>query len=159
MQEQEKKPPFKVVPNTPYYITLNKKFGEYDNKYGKSFGYGIRMRKDVSETPVEETYFASQAVYDLIMASKVEYETEFELIFNEKDSKKFYTLDGRTTNQWLAKGLNDEAESPTKAEQMIQTGQDELDALFGENSSVDNKAKIMLLKSELQKIVKLVDEL
>ena len=98
-------------------------------------------------------------LYDLIMASKVEYETEFELIFNEKDSKKFYTLDGRTTNQWLAKGLNDEAESPTKAEQMIQKGQDELDALFGENSSVDNKAKIMLLKSELQKIVKLVDEL
>ena len=42
---------------------------------------------------------------------------------------------------------------------MIQKGQDELDALFGENSSVDNKAKIMLLKSELQKIVKLVDEL
>lgn len=157
--EVENKPAFKVESNKVYYVSLTKKFGEYDNKYGKSYGYNINMRANTDDEPTDETFFASEAVKNLIEASRVGYDNEFELILNEKDGKKFYTLDGRTTNQWLANKQNEDAEKPSMSvEDKVQKGQDELDALFGEVTN-NEKQKLMLLKSELTKCLKLVDEL
>tara|TARA_R100000700_G_C3136485_1_gene119778 strand:+ start:195 stop:647 length:453 start_codon:yes stop_codon:yes gene_type:complete len=148
---EDKKPAIKIIPNKQYWMTLDKKFGEYDNKYGKSYGYAVKVRNDKESQPTDETIFLSEAIYNLIQASRTGNGVEFELILNEKDGKKFYTLDNQTTNQWLANNMNKDVEKPT-------SGQDELDALFGEITD-NKKEKTMLLKSKLNECIKLVDDL
>ena len=131
---EEKKAPFKPAKNTVYRVTLLKKFGEYDSQYGTSYGYSIDLQTDLSKPATRETYFASQTVEELIKAAQVGYEKEFELILNNKDSKNFWTLDGRTKIQWAANKANEEAEKPQPTvEEKVKTGEDELDALFGES--------------------------
>ena len=147
---EEKRQAIKIMPNKVYWITLDKKFGEYDNQYGRSYGYGIKMRTDLDKQPVEETYFASEAVYNLIKASRAKEGVEFELILNEKDGKKFYTLDGQTTNQWAANNQNADAESASMTtEQKVQRGKDELDQLFGEaEKKVDSQIEKRDIESQ-----------